>query len=381
MAEMNKQIERFLIHSRLEKEENLKRILLAEEYGKRHETTRLTKLAEEVNKDLEKKKNKSSQDYFYLSYLNDLLYYLPGAQHHSNTIEHPLIKANDYLDQFYLLGKWRYKSELKGRTKTLKEDEVISVELELLEKLSSHKSIPAIKFYQEILKEGDDGITEEAFNKLKNKYVAQQDSLSIKDNKLIYLYLLNILIRMYFKGNNHLVKNVFELYKVGIKNELLIHNGRISDKTFGNIVITGNTIQEFDYISQFVKEKSSYLKHDQQLDGKTWGIAHLHFSKKEYEKTIDLLWPYKFNSSNFERTGKFLLFQAYFEALRNDHSFLTMFFDFGDALKKYIHRDKDISSDRKKAIYNFIKYTGKIADLFILKEKNKDVFFRTNSKY
>ena len=40
MAEMNKQGEKFLIHSRLEKEEVLKKLLLVKEYERTHQTSR-----------------------------------------------------------------------------------------------------------------------------------------------------------------------------------------------------------------------------------------------------------------------------------------------------------------------------------------------------
>ena len=81
MAEMNKQGEKFLIHSRLEKEEVLKKLLLVKEYERTHQTSRLIKFANQINDELSSKKNKSWEDYFYLCYINDLMYYLPGASH------------------------------------------------------------------------------------------------------------------------------------------------------------------------------------------------------------------------------------------------------------------------------------------------------------
>ena len=242
------------------------------------------------------------------------------------------------------------------------------IQIEYLNRLGDYVDVPAIYFYQQILGENKK-ITESQYHLLKKTFLDRQDTLSYKDQQLIYLYLLNILIRIYLSGNNQLLPELFNLYKTGIKNQLIIHNGRISDKTFSNIVTTGNSLGHTPFIFSFIEKHTSFLKPEEQLDGKTWGMAHSYFYQHKFEETIDLLWPYKFNTVAFERSGKFLLLQAYFEAFRKDDSYLSLFFDYCNALKKYIHRDKNLSLNRKKALYNFIKYSSKIADYIIRKEK------------
>ena len=235
MSEFNKQVESFLIHQRLEQEKDLKKILLAKKYEQRHQTTRLFKLAEQFNTQLEQKNNKSREDYYYGCYLNDLLYNLPEVSNQAKEMGHQLNKADTYLDHFYVLEKSHYLAEFKERERLTKEEYDQLIDVNLLKEIGKKTSIPAVDLYEAKLKAGDH-ISEDLFKKLKEDYFLQFDKLSFKDQQIFYFYLLNILIGMCLSGKSHLFDMLFDLYQTGIKNKLLLHHNRLSSKTFANIV-------------------------------------------------------------------------------------------------------------------------------------------------
>ncbi|MEM9822166.1 MAG: hypothetical protein AAF985_13880, partial [Bacteroidota bacterium] len=76
-AELNKQIEQFLLHQELEQSPNWSQLLLAKIYERKHASQRLFKLSEAWQKSLLEKNNKSWEDYLFLCWSNDQLYYLP----------------------------------------------------------------------------------------------------------------------------------------------------------------------------------------------------------------------------------------------------------------------------------------------------------------
>jgi hypothetical protein len=375
MAELNKQIESFLIHQRLDQEEDLKKIILAKEYEQRHQTGRLFKLAEQFNSQLEGNPNKSREDYFYGCYLNDLLYSLPEVSNQVKETGHQLNKADAYLGHFFVLEKWRYLAEFKERERLTKEKYDQLIDVNMLKEIGKDVSIPAIDLYEAKLNTGEN-ISEDQFKKLKEDYFHQFDKLSFRDQQIFYFYLLNILIGMCISGKSHLFEMLFDLYQVGIENKLLLHHNRLSDKTYANIVTLGNSLQKFETIDSFLNTYTPFLKKEEQLDGSTWGKAHWRFKKKEFEQAINLLKFHKFSTPTFEIQGRFLLLQSYFESLRKDKSYLFLFFDYSRAYNKFIVRNKILSASRKKAYQTFIKYTCKIADLIITKEKKKAVFLK-----
>ena len=119
----------------------------------------------------------------------------------------------------------------------------------------------------------------------------------------------------------------------------------------------GNSLQQFVFVRDFVNEYAGKLAPEMREDGRTWATAHALFKQQDFEKSITLLSNHGFASHLFSLHGKSLLVQAYFEACKNDDSYFLFMLDFGEAFRKYIHRDQLLSTGRKTASLNFVKYT------------------------
>ena len=89
------------------------------------------------------------------------------------------------------------------------------------------------------------------FEKANKLYRESFAHLTEEDQKLILARLQNILINLYSKGNEAVVRDIFELGRFGISTKLLIDKGKITDRTFNNIVTSGNETGEFEYVRNF----------------------------------------------------------------------------------------------------------------------------------
>lgn len=355
MAAMCRQVEKFLVNQRLESDDLLSAQLLAKEYLERHEGEWHEKLVGEIIQKLEAKKAKETEDFLLLGQLHGELYERPQSTKLKSS-QALLLAADRYLDCFYGLHKWRCVTELNERQLILPEGTPPTWDIPQLEHQTQHLDIPALGIYKERL-----GLTRslsmDGYLHLKAEVFTKFEYLSEKDKKLLLYYLINSASQLWLKGFVQIMAELLELYQTGIKEGLLINFGRLSETTFSNIVVMGNSLKQFDFTMKFVNEYSGKLPPGLQDDGKTWAMAHTFYKQNDFEETITLLSSHGFTSPHFSLLGKSLLMEAYFEACENDTSYFQFLLDFSEAFKKYIHRDQLLSTGRKTASLNFVKYT------------------------
>ena len=355
MAAMSRQVEQFLVHQRLESDDTLSAQLLAKEYLERHAADWHEKLVSEIIHNLEAKKAKETEDFLVLGQLHGELYERPQSTKLKSS-QALLLAADRYLDCFYGLHKWRCVSELNERQLILPEGTPPTWDIPQLEHLTQHLDIPALRIYKERLNLTR-SLSMEGYLHLKTEVFSRFDSLSEKDKRILLFYLINTGIQLWLKGFVQIMGELLELYKTGLKEGLLDNYGRLSENTFSNIVTTGNSLSQFDFTKSFVKEFTVKLAPEMREDGRIWATAHALFKQQNFEKSITLLSTHGFASHLFSTQGKVLLLQAYFEACKNDDSYFLFMLDFGEAFKKFIHRDQLLSERRKTAYLNFVKYT------------------------
>lgn len=355
MAALCKQVEQFLVHQRLESDDILSAQLLGKEYLERHEGDWHEKQVGEIINKLEAKKAKETEDFLLLGQLHAELYERPQSTKLKSS-QALLLAADRYLDCFYGLHKWRCVTELNERQLILPEGAPPTWNIPQLEQQTQHLDIPALRIYKKRL-DLTKSPSMEGYLHLKTAVFAKFEYMSEKDKKLLLYYLINAAISLWIKGFVQIMGELLELYQMGIKEGLLINYGRLSETTFSNIVTTGNSLQQFDFTKRFVNEYSDKLAHEMREDGRIWATAHTLFKQHDFEKSIILLSTHKFTNHRFALEGKILLMEAYFEACKNDDSYLLFLLDFGEAFRKYIHRDKLLSEGRKTAYLNFVKYT------------------------
>ena len=362
MAGMSKQVEKFLAHQHLEKNDLLAKELLAKEYIARHESNRYTKKIKEIIKELESKKIKETDDYLKLYMIHEELY------NNSDSIQtysdgHPTLKIADlYLDTFYSIIKWRHINEMVERRFIHPEEWNLSDKKELLISLTKGLHIPINLLYQERITMVADS-NKYQYDSFKKKYFSAYDQLPMWDRKTMLFYLINMVIRMWLKGEQEVIYELLSLYKTGIEKKLLFHHGKLTKSTFANIVTTANSAGEFDYSKMFIEKYSTFLPPEVIEDARAWALAKWHYKQKMYDNSIDILAKHQFSDDFFILSGKFLLLQSYFDACLIDGSYYLFFHDYVEALKKYFKRNKTFAKERTTALINTVNYAFKICKL------------------
>ncbi len=375
MAELNKQIESFLVHQHLRnKKNNKEQMILAKEYEKRNASKRARKILNDIILEITTIPNKSTEDYLNLVQCHDMIYYAPHL--HTDLKERGLIlkNGNEFLDHFYLLHKWQYQAEITERKKVIKEDYKNQVDTQTLNKLNPKIQLPAISFYQDRVRSTVNKTTAE-FIDSKNNFENTHHLLSTQDQKLIYFYLLNSGIRLSYKNNKvSFFKTIFNFYLLGIKNHYNTHFGTLSVATFGNIIVTGNNAKEFDLVLTFINDCHQLLSSEFRIEGKMYGTAHVNFHKGEYFSALNILSLAKFNSKNFLLRSRYLLSVTYFKIRQQDSSYISFAKDYNLAYIKFLKRSKAGSLSLIKSYLNSVKFIMAISDALDSPKPSVEIF-------
>lgn len=355
MVAMCKQVEKFLAHQRLEKDEFQSRHFLAKEYLERHEYDWYQKQVEELIDKLAEKNVKDTADYLHLSILQEELH---RCQEFAQLKLSPdvLKSADRNLDSYYCIQKWRHFTELNERKMMYPESHQMSDILESLENIAKPLDLFIVKIFNQRMALTND-LSLEGYHDLKQAFFSNFDELAVQEQQLFLYYLINSTIHLWLKGNVEVMQELIELYKKGLETGLLFFHGRLSEKTFSNIVTTGNGLRQFDFVNEFIGKYGDKLAPEIKDDANIWATAHTLYKQGNFEKCITILTSHKFFSDHYALQSKILLMQAYFDAFKDNKSYLSFALDFGEAIKKYLYRSEVLSMERKTAYLNFVRYT------------------------
>ncbi len=371
LAGMSKQVEKFLIHSQVERDEILKKRLLSSEYLERNYNSWYIKQAEELIQLIESKEVKETDDYLMLALVHEELYRQP-KMHQSSAGSGSLLQVTDlYLDTFYCISKWRILTEMLERNMILKEKIELKEKLERLSFITRSFDIPVINIYKQRINFGNE-LTVDDFLVLKNQFYSDFKRLPIWDRKLLIYYLINNIIRLWLKGNKGLMIELFKLYKFGIESSLLFNYGHITRNTYSNIVTTANSLGEFEYANYFIDNYSDALPTETKESTRVWAIGHTLHKQGRLKDAIELLSSHHYNNDEFSLTMKALLLECYFDASLTDSTYVEFLDNYCEAYKKYAKRNRVKSESRKIAWINMAKYTQKLSNIVHFNSANKN---------
>ena len=257
--------------------------------------------------------------------------------------------------------------EMAERQIILSEDTKTNDTIEWLSSMPSNYEIPIIDVYKKrIAAIGE--LDKESYSKLKKIYFDNYNQIPLWDRKVFIDFLINDAIRLWFKGDKEVLKELFELYKIGMERGLFIHHGQLPEYTYANIVTTSNSVGEFEFTKYFIEEYTKDLAPKIQKDAEIWATGHLFYKTNKFEEAIDLLRLHGFKNNFFTRNGKITLLQSYFDACLKDESYYLFFNDYCEAFKKYIKRVPLMSIERKGAILSLINCCKRVLKICIEKK-------------
>ena len=286
--------------------------------------------------------------------------------------EHHLRAISNALDINYIAQKLKqlcfsiaHRSVYKSNFKPYLIDAIIKhVEVQNL------NTLPAIGIYYHIYRMFTAETPSRYFQLVKKDLLQHQNTFPQKEIRDIYMMMINYLIRFMNAGKMNYLEEAFELYKVGLAQNILLENDTITRFTFNNIVRIALKCKALDWANSFIEDYHSKLGKSYQKSFYHFGQASIAFEQKEYEKVLEFLQQFYSRDILLNLGAKTLLSKAYYEL--GEMEVLAAHLE---AMYNYVQRNKILGYHRTNYL-NIISYTNKLLQVNIYSKKELEILRR-----
>ena len=356
------QVNNFLVHNALDTNQIQKQSLLIQAYAKGRQDEYFVTECLGLIKELEAISPKPADYYLLLSSLFSSLYYHPSQSIKYQSDAPHLALAIEYLDQYYLISKYRFLHETNTRRKLVNKLEPSVEEWPMLEHLYAKYDIPELALYHQRL--GDTSRwTFEQLNDFFDQYQQWRSYLPFREQQIFFFACVNDCIRLITAGEDRAYKKMLDIYRFGFEQNLLsLEGGQITRELYTNFVQIASIHDEFDLADRFIANYTLALPDNIRQQAERWAIGQLHYRKGAFQQAIDQL-DFTFEDKIYAIQARVTLLKARYDLFLQDDTQYRSFQSYGDAFKKYIQRQTVYSEKRKPAYHNLIFYTQKLAQL------------------
>jgi uncharacterized protein Smg (DUF494 family) len=171
--------------------------------------------------------------------------------------------------------------------------------------------ISAYYFIYKMTKEAESDAYFTAFRQNMPKYLAIFDKNELRD---IYISAINYVIKRVNTGNKTYYRPLFDLYKEGIENQILLaDDGSISAFTYGNMVAVGLRIGETDYIFSFLQKYKNALPRETRKMYYQYALARYYFRIRDFKNAMPCLHKLTYSDIFLQLDSKVILMKIYYE--------------------------------------------------------------------
>lgn len=219
-------------------------------------------------------------------------------------------------------------------------------------------NIPAIQLYYQAYKALTVPKNIAHFELLKSNLLKHEALLPTKERKDLYTLAINYCIRRINSDESQkFIREVFELYKQGLKNKALLDNGILSRFTYKNIASAGLRLQEYDWIDRYISDYAPYVEADYRESYQHYNTSKLYFAKEDYDQAMQRLIQVEYDDLFLNLDAKTMLMKIYYETQSYDA--LDAFFH---SFTIYLQR-KEIMGYHRENYLNIIRLTKKLLEL------------------
>ncbi len=336
---------------------------LVKSLGKRNMGAYFRGEAQRLIGEIEQLPVKSNHDYLSLKQLYEQVYYNADTPKY-NISAQVLQSAIENLEMYYCIEKLRYAAESKSRERIFE----TRFDMPMLEAVIEKTAAPELEamhplafIYNKLICLYIRGIKEEDFREMKLLFIKLFPLLPQEDQQLIIQQLINIGIWLTTKGYE-VQPELFSLYKLCIKNKLLLSGNRITSSSFINIVNIAVFVKEFEWAKMFIADFSEYLEIGSQQTVISLISADLFYAQGLLDNAQTSLIPETFMNSEFDIRARWLLLNIIFDRYLlegKDYEFLCSILN---AFEKFATLKK-LAKERKNALLNSIRFVRKMVVL------------------
>ena len=363
-----KLLEKFLVALQLEAQPNEEKKMFIRALGQRHVYGLFVKESKTLLNEIEKQPYQDIHSYSDSLWLKHDYFFNSLTDKYGNAA-YTVEDAMEDLDRFYLLAKLRFAAEIKNRERMFSKKVPIKLLEECLEASDEYAAEnPTYLMYKNVLHLYMPEKAEAAYQKGKKLLEEQFFLMSKHDQNEVMLNLRNYAIRELNKGRKSFLEEVFALFKVGIKLDLIVVDGKISEATFGNIAKVACGVKEFEWAENFIESYEKYLDEKVREDARTQILLTLHFEKDDFDETIRLYGQHEISNKLHRLSADLIFMKAWFSKFEKDKQLYDLLISTLGRFQKFNQRRKDIPEQRKMQMINFILPLRQLSVLVYRKE-------------
>ena len=230
--------------------------------------------------------------------------------------------------------------------------------LDLVRRRPALLDIPAIALYYFGYLALDEPETEAHFFALKSRLPQAARHFPAHELRDIYLLAINFCIhRINLRQENYL-REVFDLYRSGLEQEVFLENGQVSRFTYTNIALAALRLHEFEWTYQFLHDFRDKLPDAQRAGAYAFNLARFYCERGDYDRAMPLLQAMDFDDVLHNLTAKAMLLRMYYET--GAHNALESLLL---SLEAYLRRKSQLGVQQQTAYQNTVRLLRRLIAL------------------
>ncbi len=172
--------------------------------------------------------------------------------------------------------------------------------------------VPIIALYYHCYQSLTSG-QEEEFRAFRRELEDQNATLPTEERRTFLLLALNYCIRQLNAGEVRYIREIYDLYRVGLDTGVLLENGKLSRFAYKNIVYAGLRVLAFDWVEEFIFRYEPHLEEKHRAANRDYNLAKLYFTKKDYRRAMPLLAQVGESDLLLNLDSRIMLLKMYYE--------------------------------------------------------------------
>ncbi|NJL76747.1 MAG: hypothetical protein HC892_18725 [Saprospiraceae bacterium] len=272
-----------------------------------------------------------------------------------------LQKMGDTFDVYFLCNKFRIACEMVSRSALLNEQYIPHFIVPCLVQYEQHSDLyqnyPALSVYYHayrFLKES----TTHWYLLLKSLLQLHQNLLYMPEQKHLYTYLLNFCVRQVNFGKSEYYQEIFEIYQVLIKQNLLLQHGYLTKWSFINATTAGIRLNELSWTENFIHQYKCFLKEEEEQNTVDYQLAVLYFAKRDFAKTLQILQQVEFTDVFYQASARIIQLKVFYELDETE-----AFYALVKSILNLLRRKQKINEYHRLSYINFVQLAKLMFDL------------------
>jgi len=357
ITSFTKLLEQFIIYNSFKKEEVEQKLKLLKFFNKTALDTEFSKTEKQVEALIKEKSVKRDSSYLnaYLLYFERFNFYT--SNNSLEKVRKELSGTMELLIVFYLVSQLRLLChEFNYKNVVKYENDFVTTERILQEALSERfTNIPLIKAYSNTLMFLMDHEKESNFQVVKSMLEEGEFEEYFEDEKLLFDFASNYCALKINAGNTTYNNEIFQLYQMALKKEMLFVDGYLFPNTVKNIVTIAIRLNEIEWIEDFLESYKNRFPLDSEELIYNYNKARLLFHKKQYDLTLNYLDDSDYEDIFHKLAIKRLRIMVYYE-----NNAINLLDSAVNAFYVYVRREDLISDSQVESNRKFINLLKQI---------------------